>query len=270
MCKQDDEYKHNESGTARMKRDEEDEVKLLTTFQRFNVFGDSTAPSPSLQNVVTKDLATLEIEESLLGARQLGQDKLAEFVKTRLLAGQPEGVTRLDLKDPLPKNKPLTFASLYAVVQPTKTKGTQKVIKVDRNILQRLITAYKAKRPVNLEKILQHELMPVPVSLASTDGSLHSANKSILADVLTKALVTPPSVILPGTTGLVIDGQALVMAIGKPHDVTTFGGYADMFVKSVMNMGASFNRIDVTFDHYQQHSIKDGTRKKRTKGSRPI
>ena len=37
-----------------------------------------------------------------------------------------------------------------------------------------------------------------------------------------------------------------------------------------MHMGAEFDRIDVTFDHYQRHSIKDGTRQKRIKGSRPI
>lgn len=47
------------------------------------------------------------------------------------------------------------------------------------------------------------------------------------------------------------------------------GGYANLFVKSVFNMGAVFDRIDVTFDHSNKYSIKDGTRKKRIKESRP-
>ena len=80
--------------------------------------------------------------------------------------------------------------------------------------------------------------MPVPLSLAPTGGILHSADKSMLVDVLTKDLVSPPSVVLHGTTALVMDEQALVMAIGKPPDVTTYGDYADNFVKSVMHMGA--------------------------------
>ena len=270
LCEHEDDYKHNESSKGRIKRDEEDEDKILATFRRFNVFGDSSDPSISLQNIVTKDLATTYIENSLLSARQLGQDQLTEFVRTRLLVGQPDGSTTLDIKKPLTKNKAPTFSSLYAVVKPDKNMWKQKVIKVDRNILQRLITAYKAKRPVDLERILHHELMPIPVSLASTNGILHSTNKSMLIDVLTIDLVTPSIVDFEGTTALVIDGQALIMAIGKPRDVSTFGSYADIFVNTVKNMGARFDRIDVVFDHYKQLSIKESTRQKRMKGTRPI
>ena len=35
-------------------------------------------------------------------------------------------------------------------------------------------------------------------------------------------------------------------------------------------MGAKFDMIDVTFDRYQQDSIKTGTRMKSTKGFQPI
>ena len=70
--------------------------------------------------------------------------------------------------------------------------------------------------------------MPVPVSLAAVDGSLDLAKKSILADVLTKDLDIPHSVLLHGTTALMVDGQALMMALGKPQDVTTLAGYTDV------------------------------------------
>ena len=270
MCEQNDDYKHNESSKARMKRDEDDETKLKATFQQFDVFSEVNAPSPKLQNIVTKDLSTTGIEESLLGARKKGQTKLDEFMSTRLASCEQEEGSKPHLKEPLPKNKPLTFASLYAVPTSVKSKGAQKMIKIDRSILQQLITAYKAKRPVDLEQILLHELMPVPLSLTSTDGSLHSANKSILADVLTHDVETPPSVTLSGTAALVIDGQALVMAIGKPQGIFTFGEYANVFVNAVQALGTSFNRTDVTFDRYLQFSIKSGIRMKRSKGSRPI
>ena len=88
----------------------------------------------------------------------------------------------------------VTFASLYTVVQ--DVTGKQSTIKMDRNILQRLITAYRAGREVNLDNILQHELMSVPLFLTTINGTLHSPNKSLLANILTKDLLTPPTISL--------------------------------------------------------------------------
>ena len=56
--------------------------------------------------------------------------------------------------------------------------------------------------------------MPVPLSLATTTGTLHFSNKSLLANVLIQDLHTPPTVELDGPSCLLIDGQALVIALG--------------------------------------------------------
>ena len=61
------------------------------------------------------------------------------------------------------------------------------------------------------------------------------------------------------------DDQALVMALERPHRVTTFGEYADVFVQSVFIWVQCFDRIDRC-----QHSITTGTRMKQTHGIRPI
>lgn len=131
------------------------------------------------------------------------------------------------MKAPIHKNKAVTFASLYRVVQDFKEK--QITIKIDKNILQRLITAYRAGREVDLSKILTHELMSVPLSLATISGTLRSPDKSLLANVLTKDVLTPPTVLLDGGPScLLIDGQALVMALVKnpkhKHDWLICGG----------------------------------------------
>ena len=118
-----------------------------------------------------------------------------------------------------------SLTSLYTVVQ--DVKGKQSTIKMDRNILQRLITAYRAGREINLSNILLHELMSVPLSLATTNGTLHSPNKSQLADILTKDVLTQPTISLDGPSCLLIDGQALAMALSKPPNIKTFGEYAD-------------------------------------------
>ena len=48
------------------------------------------------------------------------------------------------------------------------------------------IFSWKAKREVNMQVILKHELMPVPLSLAERNRTMRTGNKSILADVLTE------------------------------------------------------------------------------------
>ena len=152
------------------------------------------------------------------------------------------------------------------------SRGKENTIKVDRNILQRLITAYRAGRDVNLENILQHELMTIPLSLATTDGSLHSTNKSVLANILTQQVETSANVAVDEASScLLIDGQALVMALGKPQGIKTFGDFANIFTETVFKMGAKYHqRIDVVFDRYLDESIKSGTRVKRKQRHRPV
>ena len=125
--------------------------------------------------MINKDLVTVSIEESLLGGAEcLGKKQLNEFVEKRICLA-PDNDQHDDLKAPIRKSKAVIFASLYSVVQ--DVKGKQSTIKMDRNILQRLITAYRAGHEVNLDNILQHELMSVPLSLTTINGTLHSPNK---------------------------------------------------------------------------------------------
>ena len=60
---------------------------------------------------------------------------------------------------------------------------------------------------------------------------------------------------------IIIDGQAVIAAIGKPKDAKTFGDLADVFVNTVMHIGKKYKRIDLVFDRYKQESIKNKTQK---------
>ncbi|KAG1713911.1 Lactosylceramide 1,3-N-acetyl-beta-D-glucosaminyltransferase [Nymphon striatum] len=215
----DDQMIHNETTPARRKRDNENERNILKTLARFKVFSTDASLSDGLINIATKDVTTSAIQDSLLNAGRLGQDKLEVFVKERLI---------------------------------NSTKSTQKAkdatLKADRNILQRLITAYQAGRKVDFDMVLQHELLNVPISLAQTNRAIRTGNKAILVDVMTKDIVCPPQVVLDGSSCLVVDGQAAVVALGKPENVDNFGQFGDAFVKHISNAGQHFNRVDVTFD----------------------
>ena len=221
-----------------------------------------------LQNMVNKDLITVSIEDSLLGAEYLGKKLINAFVEKRICLA-PDNDQHVDFKTPIRENKAVTFASLYTVVQ--GVKGKQFTIKMDRNILQRLITAYRAGREVNFDSnIFQHELMFVPLSLATINGTLHSPNRSLLAIILTKNVLTPSAISVDGPSCLLIDGKALVMALSKPQNIKTFGEYAKTFAPDLYKMGTTFQRINATFDHYRPESIKAGTRTKRKQGKRPV
>lgn len=247
-----------------MEKDESDENRVVKSLKEQSLFQDD---GNTLKNIINKDMVTPEIQESLLHAEQFGEQQLKEFVKKRLCE-PPNSDMHVNLRSPIKRNKAKTFASLHEVVQ--LSKGKQNTIKVDRSILQRLITAYRAGRKINLENILQHELMSIPLSLATTNGCLHSTNKSMMVNILTTHVQTPIDITLPKNSCLLVDGQALVMAIGKPPDLTTFGEYACMFSNTVCKMGAEFQRVDVVFDRYQKQSIKAGTRIKRKQRYQPI
>ena len=131
--------------------------------------------------------------------------------------------------------------------------------------------AYEAGRPVDLASVLKHELLPVSLSLSEMNGDLRSGNKAILGDVLTEGIDCPDKISLHATSScLIIDGQALIVALGKPSDAVTYGDLADNYVKTVLKMGSKFKRIDIVLDRYREKSIKASTRTRRCKSARPI
>lgn len=119
-----------------------------------------------LQNIVTKDIATEAIKTSLLNARSPGQQQLEVFIQERLVNTADISAHQHPVYDPIAKNKAPTFDDLYKVVQQTSDKKKNLVLKTDQKFLQRLVAAYASGRAINLDNVLNHELLPVPISLA--------------------------------------------------------------------------------------------------------
>ena len=71
-----------------------------------------------------------------------------------------------------------------------KEKEQRTVVKADRNLLVRIITAYEFGQMVNLPEILCSEIMPVPLALAELNGLLNSGDKSLLKDRLVENMHT--------------------------------------------------------------------------------
>ena len=69
----------------------------------------------------------------------------------------------------------------------------------------------------------------------------------------------------------IIDGQALVQAIGKPSAAKYFGDLANAFKTSVFShFNQNCPRVNVVFDRYRKTSIKSGPRSKREGRMRSI
>jgi hypothetical protein len=131
---------------------------------------------------------------------------------------------KLTFRDTLSKNKYLTF-SLFEVQQSDPHSKKTITVKADRNILQRLIAAYEAGRPVDFNNILIHGQFVVPLALVEVNGQLQTGSKAILADVLTAGILCPDhldaiDLHVHEDPVLIIDGQPLVVSIGKSKVAT--------------------------------------------------
>ena len=100
---------------------------------------------------------------------------------------------------------------------------------------------------------------------------MNTTSKSDILALLSKntATETPPSV--PDLhddeqSCVLIDGHVLVQSLGKPSSCNySFDDYAKVFLGSVRkHIKESVKRVAVVFDTYIKHSIKCGTRARRS------
>ena len=221
-------------------RDEEAVQKLMSQFDRFNVFFSFSTEvghaesepvdsvTPQLVSLATKDIATMEITENLLSAEKRGKHLVTGFVNERLVSKSVLFYRRQNTE---------TFGTLYKTTVTTKADVNAKVIKADRTLLQRLFVASQAGRHVSMEEILKHKLSPLPLSLTKINGEMHSAAKSELATLVTKEIGIEPKTKLSNSeerTCVLIDGHALIQAIGKTDGCSNFGEYASVFFQLVI------------------------------------
>ena len=125
-------------------------------------------------------MVTTQIQDSLLQAESKGQAQLTQFVSKQLLMRQQAVQQFYAL---IEWNSPATLKSLYELSMKNREKGEDTILKADRTVLQRLITAYGAGRSADKQMEMQHELLPVPIAFAEMNGQLRTGAKSILADV---------------------------------------------------------------------------------------
>ena len=210
--------------------------------------------------LTTGDITNITIKRDVLGAQQVGNEAVQTFVTERLVE------KKRSLHGNTSKLKLRTLVSLWVYeVGKEKQQQSTAVIRADRNLFQRLIVVMDAGRDIHIDSLLQQELCPVPLALANTDGTLRTTNKSQVFPHLEKGDLSMTSLPASDTpTCTIVDGMALIQAMGKAKEIKTFGEYAENFVRAINNNFQSpFTRVDIVFDCYKEYSIKDAARKRR-------
>ena len=170
--------RHKEGGSLRVKRDEEDVTKLVSTLESVmvNPFHAENEATP-LSNLSSVVIMPNDMSTRLLNAKDLGRREMKTFIANRINSNS------VGFWDPLPRLKIQTFASMTKNIQVKASDEKLTTVNADRTLFARLLIASRS-RNIYLREVLKYELSPVPYALAHTDGTLRKSTKSALLTAL--------------------------------------------------------------------------------------
>ena len=189
---------HKETGSAHMKRDEEDVKKVIEVISNWrNPF----EPSEELLCISSGYVTSNSIKQDMLEAKEKGA---TASVEERIITNST------GIFETLPKLKLGSFRDTHKKTSVT-ARDRNVMIRADRNLFARLLVIGQS-RQMDLRCLLSHELGPLPWSLALPDGSLAKTNKASLSVLLENGVECLPS--LPDqTTAVIIDAMAMLQTV---------------------------------------------------------
>ncbi|KAG1692590.1 Ankyrin-1 [Nymphon striatum] len=191
---------HDELGNARMQQDRKDatNIKEFIQSQCQNPFDLDNIPS-TLVNITTGQVATPEVEKSLIGATEKCQKATDELFAERI-----DKRSSGSFWDPLPRCPVVTFSSKKKALSYDKDR---KLI-IDTEILFRRLLSVSKNCEVDMRSVLSFELAAVPPSLFHDDGSMRKTTKAELTKKLEESctnVITELPEILPSCSSVYIN-----------------------------------------------------------------
>ena len=195
---------------------------------------------------------------------KLDKKKYDTFVNETLLGNESIWKT-------MKKEKLDTFTTNNKSVSVTIDKEVIQ-IKEERTFLNRLLVVSRTRTDIDLPSMLgKYEFLVTPPSLFASDGTLHlEKKKSVLADKL-RLLQHDTcnecfNVRNESKKVIIIDGMAIVNKIDiKKSNIDNCLTFAINFVNIIQRLSSEFQEARVIFDRYDANSLKNLTRKSRTK-----
>ena len=208
-----------------------------------------------LVSISTGIQANEKIVHDSLNALEIGKDQMNKFVDERISIN-----STMSFFDPIKKSKLNTFKSMNKVTT-CKTKSATISLTATADLFSK-IAIISQKRSIDLKSLFSYPLGPLPMSLAEVDGTLKKTPKSVLLHKLEKDV--EPVTEYPSDSVYIVDGMAAVRQV-KPLK-STYSEFAVRLLKYVLSNGSQSKRIDVVFDAYENNSIKDVERNRRSSG----
>lgn len=250
--------RHRETHVVDINRSER---QVLRTVAAIKCFNDpfNIADKNTLYCISSGAPASADVEIDVLQAESAGHQAKDEFIKERLTVKEKffDPIKRLNLK---------TLASMGISVKLTTSAKKTVEYKQQGNVaFQLLAKSQNHIEKLDLRKLLQYSLTPVPYSIGLADGSLAKTDKSKALHYLTKDANDSDLSVDPINCMIIEDGNALFHSLKEIP--STFGGIA---LKILSNVVVHSSPVIFSTDMYSQYSIKSGERLKRGCGDKLI
>ncbi len=220
-----------------------------------------------LINIITKVVMPAEVAKDVCNQDNIGQQAYAKFVEERINTNEVNAWAKM---------KKVQLRMWKSARKSVKYKVTDQVVELkdERSLFARMLIVARSRPEINLkEGIGHHEFTSLPRALLTASGELlPSTDKSKLMGILEELAnksgvdwqpedVTNGTVRVPPRKVTVIDGMAVVQAMGKPTWVKTCAQWAEHFTTTLDRKCSDYDEVHLVFDRYNlPTSLKEATR----------
>ena len=240
---------------SRIQRDNKDVSSLIDCIKATKNPFDTEIRNEDLLCISTGNRVKDDVKNEILSCVKYGEQSFHDF-RNGCFADPSR------FEKPITRNKLRTFASLALKVR-VEVKA-KKIIQLQcsRDLFGRLLFL-ATTTDINLQKVFEYPLTPVPPALAQIDGNMNKTDKSILMKMLeSKAHSDPPAA--NQIDAYVVDAMFLIQLLSNLPD--TFEGVAKTILKLLCKLA---KEIHFVCDTYVHPSIKDIERDMRGESSGP-
>lgn len=242
----DDSHKDNQM--SQMKLTEKNVKRVVHSFESFtNPF--DIVGYDKLISLSSGVEATEDVTKDILSIEKEGKELYKNFVQTRLIDKSES------FHAPIKRNKKKTFAHLQSTVKVKTSKKNEVKITAQRNLFGQLLMLSQ-DNDLDIQKVMEYPLGPVPWALATPDGMPIKTNKAVLMQKLEdeSALQIPAK---ERDHVHIIDGNALFHTLTNLPE--TFGELAYNIFCALPKVA----KVHFLTDNYKEHSIKSLERMRR-------
>lgn len=209
-----------------------------------------------LHHILTQEIVTNEIKESLLNMYDAGKKLYAEFRRERFVEKSKK------LTDTIHRHNMKSFKNLHSNMKPEDIKRTDP--KKELAKAQKVIDIARV-REYDMKHLFTYDLVSTSY-LFDAKGFMSNPQKSLLCTELEKSLA-PDDYINPKQwekfeSAFMIDVMSNIRRIPTTK-LKTFQDFLDTFVARIIVLCPDAQRIDFVFDSYCEGSIKDSERSSR-------